>query len=251
MLNRIEHGDVLELRLDHAPANALTPELIGALGQAVRKAPDEGARALVLSGRPGMFSAGLDVPHFLTLDLAGVRQAWKLFFDLMETLVGSTIPVAAALTGHSPAGGCVLALCCDWRVMAAGKYKIGLNEVQVGLRMPQPILAAAKHVLGERQAERMCTTAALVGVDEAHRIGLIDEIVDEESVVEQAVAWANQMLALPPKALAKTRALCRRDFLRTFEAMDEEQLELFMDEWFSDETQGAMQALVDRLKAKG
>jgi len=250
MLKRIEHGDVCELRLDHPPANALTPELIAALGEAARQAPLDGARALVLSGREGMFSAGLDVPHFLTLDLDGVRFAWRRFFDLMETLAGSPIPVVAALTGHSPAGGCVLALCCDWRVMATGKYKIGLNEVQVGLRMPRPILAVARHVLGDRQAERLCTTAALVDVDEAYRIGLVDELAPEAEVVPRALAWAERMTALPPRALAKTRALTRRGLLRTFEKMDEEQLELFMDEWFSEETQGAMQALVERLQKK-
>jgi len=250
MLKIIEHGDVCELRLDHPPANALTPELITALGEAARRAPKEGARALVLSGREGMFSAGLDVPHFLTLDLDGVRNAWRRFFDLMETLAGSPIPVAAALTGHSPAGGCVLALCCDWRVIAAGKYKIGLNEVQVGLRMPRPILAVARHVLGTRQAERLCTTATLVDVDEAYRIGLVDEVVPDSEVIPRAIAWARQMIALPPNALAKTRVLSRRDLMRTFEAMDEEQLELFMDEWFSEETQGAMKALVERLAAK-
>ena len=250
MLNRIEHGSVLELRLDRPPANALTPELIARIGEAVRAAPEEGARALVLSGREGMFSAGLDVPCFLSLDREGVSHAWRELFRTMEALASSPIPVVAALTGHSPAGGCVLAISCDWRILAEGKYKIGLNEVQVGLRVPQPILEAARHVVGRRQAERMVTTAALLNSPEALRIGLVDELCPLEEVVPRSVAWAEHQTSLPPNALRKTRSLSRRDFVASFEEVDEEALALFIDEWFSDETQGAMRALVERLAAK-
>jgi enoyl-CoA hydratase/carnithine racemase len=250
MLTTIEHGPIRELRLDRPPANALSPELLGALRDAVRAAPEEGARALVLSGAEGMFSAGLDVPHFVTLERREVRTAWRTFFDLMEALIAARLPVACALTGHAPAGGCVLALSCHHRVMAAGAFKIGLNEVQVGVRVPLPILAAARHVVGARQAERLCTTAELIEPEEAHRIGLVDELVDVGEVVPRALAWAEAQLALPPETLRRTRALARRELARSFEVMDEEQLELFMDEWFGDECQEALQALVDRLAAR-
>ena len=136
MLQEIRHGEILELRLDRPPANALVPDLIRRLEESVRSASERDARALVLSGREGMFSAGLDVPHFVTLDRPAARQAWRGFFQLMEALVSSPVPTACAIGGHAPAGGCVLALCCEWRVMAEGKFKIGLNEVAVGVRVP-------------------------------------------------------------------------------------------------------------------
>lgn len=243
-------GDILEVRLDRPRANALSPEMLSAISDAVERASSEGARAIVLSGAEGMFSAGLDIPHFVTLDRASVGDAWSTFFGLMRRMVESPIPIAAALTGHAPAGGCVLALCCDWRVMAEGPFKIGLNEVQVGVRMPMPIFAAARHVVGTRQAERMCTTAKLFDADEAARMGLVDELAPAGEVIPRAVAWAEQMIALPTATLRKTRALCRREFVRSFDIVDDEQLELFLDEWFDDECQAAMKSLVVRLEEK-
>ena len=144
----------------------------------------------------------------------------------------------------------MLALCCDQRLLARGKFKIGLNEVEVGVRVPQPIFEAAEHVVGTRQAERMCTSAQLFDGEEALRIGLVDELVEAEEVVPRAVEWAERTLQLPPATLRKTRALCRQRLLLSFEAIDEENLELFLDEWFDDECQGALNALVKRLAAR-
>lgn len=251
MLESIEHpGGIRELRLNRPPVNALTPELIGALDLAVAKAPDEGARGLVLSGREGLFSAGLDLPHFLTLDRAQTGAAWGGFFGLLRTLASSHIPVAAAMTGHAPAGGCVIGLFCEYRVLAEGGSKIGLNEVQVGVRMPRPIHAAAVRVVGARQAERLCTTAELIDDREALRIGLVDELAPVDQVTARAIAWLERLLPLPPDTLRRTRAVCHEDLVKAFANLDEEQLELFLDEWFSGESQAAMRSVVEGLKKK-
>lgn len=250
LVERIEHGPVHELRLQRPPANALNQALVDALLEAVRATPASTAQAIVLSGREGLFSGGLDVPDLLGRSRAEMHALWSTFFDLLEALATSPVPIVAALTGHAPAGGCVLSLYCDHRILAAGKYKIGLNEVQVGLRMPRPILAAARFVVGPRQAARMATTAELFSGDEALRIGLVDELVPLEEVVPTALRRAEHFASLPPKALGKTRDLARADLRAAFHGRDEEQLELFLDEWFGDETQGAMQALVDALAAR-
>ncbi len=250
MLERIEHGPIVELKLARPPVNAIHPQLIAELSRALRLAVEEGARALVLSGREGMFSAGLDLPLFLQLDREAVMAAWRDFFELLRELASSPIPIVAALTGHCPAGGCVLGLYADYRILAEGSYKIGLNEVAVGVRMPRPIHTAAVHVVGRRQAERMCTTAALLGTDEALRIGLVDEVLPGDRVLPRAKEWLEQLLQLPPETLKRTRAIARRDLVAPFRRLDEEQLELFMDEWFSEETQNAMRAAVERLKKK-
>jgi enoyl-CoA hydratase/carnithine racemase len=118
------------------------------LRRAIVQAPEDGAAALVLSGSPGLFSAGLDIPVLLQLDRDAMRTFWHGFFGLCAALARSPIPVAAAVTGHSPAGGAVLALFCDYRVMARGEYRIGLNEVQVGLTVPDCIQAALRRLVG-------------------------------------------------------------------------------------------------------
>jgi len=250
MIERIPHGPVLELRLARPPANALSPELLRALGEAVRGAPREGARALVLSGRAGLFSAGLDVPLFVGLERARVRDAWRDFFALLRALSGAPVPVAAALTGHAPAGGCVLALACHWRVLAQGAFKIGLNEVAVGVRVPGPIAALARHAVGARAAERLCTSAELIEAEAALRLGLVDELVPPDEVVARAVGWCEGQLLLPPTTLANTRALLRAELETAFARLDEAELERFLDEWFGAEAQAALAAVVAKLAAK-
>src|SRR5687767_8146601 len=120
MFETINHGTIRELKLARPPVNALSPDLVKALRTAIQDAPGTGARALVLSGQPGMFSAGLDVPALLALDRAGITAFWDDFFGLIATIGRSPIPIVAAITGHSPAGGAVLSIFCDYRVMARG-----------------------------------------------------------------------------------------------------------------------------------
>ena len=262
MIEIVEHGAVRELRLARPPANALSPDLIAAISAALADAAvaagGAGAPArqgaerlagLVLSGAPGMFSAGLDVPHLLTLDRDGIRALWSGFYALLRGIAASPLPVVAAITGHSPAGGAVLALYCDLRVMAEGDFRIGLNEVRVGLPMPPVILAAMRRLVGPRLAERMCVSGALVSPAEAARVGLVDEVVPSERVVERAVAMAAELAALPGAAMAATRRLARADLVAMFDAAGAE-MESVLDSWFSAEAQATMRALVERLARK-
>src|SRR5690606_16693303 len=148
------HGAIVELRLARPPVNALDPALCAALTAAVGAAVEGGAHGIVLSGGEKVFSAGLDVPYLLGLETRdGVGAAWTCFLDAARALAASPVPVAAAITGHSPAGGCVLALCCDYRVMADGPFRIGLNETQVGLVAPDGIQHLMRRVVGTHRAE--------------------------------------------------------------------------------------------------
>ncbi len=250
MLRSIDHGPVRELRLDRPPANALAPELVTALARAVRVAPGDGAEALVLSGAPGMFSAGLDVPYLLTLDRAGIADAWAGFYDLLRSLAEAPVPVAAAITGHSPAGGAVLAIYCDRRVMAEGRFAIGLNEVQVGIPLPPALFAALTRVVGQRNAERLAVAGEMVSPEEALRVGLVDELTPPEQVVERALDWCRSLLALPRGPMLTTRARARQDLRAAIRRGDEGEIDSLVDDWFGDETQAALGALVARLKAK-
>jgi len=253
MLVTLEHGAVRELRLDRPPANALSPELIAALTQAIVAAPQKGARALVVSGAPGMFTAGLDVPLLLTLDRPAIAAAWRDLYALMRALACSPIPIAAAITGHAPAGGTVIALFCDWRVMADGDWKIGLNEVQVGLPLPPVILAALRRQIGPRQAERLAVGGLLRSPAQAASIGLVDELVSGERVVERAVEWCQNLLVLPQAAMQATRREARADLVALFDQDFERELNQMLANWWSPEAQTVLRAMVERLgkKVKG
>ncbi|HKV96674.1 MAG TPA: enoyl-CoA hydratase/isomerase family protein [Gammaproteobacteria bacterium] len=251
MLTKIEHGNgITELQLAHPPANALNPALVQALRQAITSAARGGTRALILSGAEGMFSAGLDVPELLKLDAAAMSAFWREFIGLLRTIALSPVPIAAALTGHSPAGGAVLAIFCDTRIAAQGEFKIGLNEVQVGLPVPAVIYAAMQRLIGARQAERLCLHGLLITPDEALRIGLVDQVLPMERVIAAALEWCRSLLALPPQAVAATRQLARADLVESCTKLGERSHEDLMNVWFSAETQAAMRAMVARLAAR-
>lgn len=249
MLTPTTHDDILELRLDRPPANALDPALVAALIEGVTGAPATGARALVLSGTPGMFSAGLDVPTLLTLDRDAMRDFWRDFFGLLGHLARSPIPIAAAITGHCPAGGAVLSLFCDTRIMARGDFRIGLNEVQVGLPVPGPIVYAFVRLLGPRVAEPLLISGALLSPDQALVAGLVDVVTEPDQVVDEALDWCRRLLALPATAMSRTRQLARAD-LAVQLGPDAVPVDELTDAWFTDETQTTMRALVERLKKK-
>src|SRR6516225_4174788 len=200
MLSTLEHGSIQEWRLNRPPANALSCEMIIALRQAIEGAAATGKRALVLSGAPGRFSGGLDVPLLLGYDRVRIATLWREFYGLLQALAISPIPIAAAITGHAPAGGTVLALFCDYRFMAQGDFKMGLNEVQVGIPLPPVILAGLRRQVGPRLAEQLAVSGALISPQEARALGMVDELAPPGQVVERALAWCQRLLAVPGDA---------------------------------------------------
>jgi len=250
MLEIHDHDAVRELRLARPPANALDPELVSALAAAVAEAPAAGARALVLSAAGTIYSGGLDVPALLQLDREEIEGFLDEFLEMLRAIALSEIPVVAAITGHAPAGGAVLAIHCDHRVMASGPYKIGLNEVRVGLPLPQSLHSVLARVVGRRQAERLAVRGLLVAADEALAIGLVDELAPSDEVVARALDVARDYLAVPPHAMHRTRELARRDLAAIFDAEQRDTWQRFVDDWFATETQVVLRALVERLAKK-
>lgn len=247
MITVIEHGPVRELRIERPPVNALNPTLLTALRAALARAVAEGRGGVVLSGVPGYFSAGLDVPELLQLSRPGMREAWEVLFGLLKDLACCEIPTAAALTGHSPAGGTVLALFTDYRVQADGAYRLGLNEVQVGLPLPAVIYRGLCQVVGGRQAERLAVGGWLISPGEALRSGLVDEVVPLDDVIPKTVAWMGEILARPPGAMLATRRLARTAVRAAFDEHGPGSVDALVDQWFSPETQGVMRALAAKL----
>ncbi len=250
MLLTFERGPVRELRLNRPPANALSSELIVALRESVEAASQSGIRALILSGSPGRFSGGLDVPLLLTYDRAAIDTLWREFYALLKALACSPIPIVAAITGHAPAGGTVIPLFCDWRVMAEGDFKIGLNEVQVGLPLPPVILAALRRLVGPRQAERLAISGPLISPQEAVAVGLIDALAPPDQVVNRALSWCRSLLALPADAMLVTRGQARADLTAYFERSVDAELQTVAGWWWAPETQAALRALTARLGKK-
>jgi enoyl-CoA hydratase/carnithine racemase len=247
MIEVIEHGPVRELKLSRPPANALSPDLLAEIGAQIEKAPREGAQALVLSGSEGLFTGGLDVPLLLGLDRDAMVATLELFFNAMKALAHSELPVAAAITGHSPAGGAVLSLFCDWRVMAEGPFLIGLNEVRVGIPMPLLVADTLARVVGPRRAEELCQTGRMLAPEEALSVGLVDRVVPVPEVVPSAVGWCRELTELPDHALRLTRETVRRDLIDIVDRSRDHDVAQLTREWFRPEVQEPLKRLVAQL----
>jgi len=250
MLETIWHGTICELKLARPPANALNPALIEALTEALTSSA-EAADAIVISGLPGMFSAGLDIPELIDFDRDQLSRFWQSFLKLLRTIAESPVLTAFALTGHAPAGGIVLALFGDYRIMPRGNYKTGLNEVQVGLVVPAVVHAALLRCTSAHSAERLLVAGEMINSEQALALGLVDELVDEpDDTITRAVEWCQQRLALPRRAMLTTRALTRADLHHLFHDGSELGVEKFVDVWFSEYSRKTLRSLVERLKNK-
>lgn len=250
MLKIINHGSVREIRLARPPVNAINLKFAKLLTQSLRDAAAE-CGAVVISGQEGLFSAGLDVVELIQLDRDGMHEFWSAFIELLETIACSPIPVAAAITGHSPAGGAVICLVCDYRVMSRGDYRIGLNETRVGLIIPPVLQNAMARLVGPRIAEQMLVAGSLVDSQEAFKISFVDALeTDHDTTIAHAVQWCENLLSLPQHSMLGNRSVARAHFKQEFAAHTGDSIASFVDTWFSDETQAVMQALIAQLKAK-
>lgn len=245
----IDHGDrIREIRLARPPVNALDPELLGALHAALVESHRNPVEALILSGAPRVFSAGLDLPALLQLPPAALTDFWKLLIETLQTIAQSPIPILAAITGHSPAGGTVLTLFADYRIQARGDFRIGLNEVQVGLPVPACIYRGLVRLIGIHPAERLATQGLLISPDQALQLGLIDELADPEAVGSRALELARTWVCLPTLAFRETRRIARQDLATVFGDQDEPAQ--LTELWFRPETQEALKASVRALKER-
>ena len=223
MLEEIDHplapdasldgGRIRELKLSRPPVNALSLELLRKIVEGVQGAAP--ASALVITGQPGVFSAGLDVRGMLELDRDGVAATFIELWRAGRAIASSPIPVVFGLTGHSPAGGTVLAIYGDYRILASGEFRMGLNEVQVGL-FPGPVIHGAFRRLVGGHAAQLLTRGALIDPATALRVGLVDELCEPAHVAARALEMARELCALPREAMSKTREMVRRELVELF-----------------------------------
>lgn len=247
MLEEFQHGEVREIRFTRPPANALNQPFVVQLAARLRAAALEGARAVVLSGTPGMFSGGLDVPLLITLDWNELQRFMRSQLALQHQLAVQPIPVVAAITGHCAASAMIIAAFCDYRVMTDGPYKIGLNEVAIGLCPGRIAYQSVRRLIGARQADQIVVRGEFISPQEALRIGLIDRLTTPERVIPEAIDYAQSFVKLPQHALYETRRIARTDLVQLCDEAQRDDSEELHKRWFSAETQQGLRILAGRL----
>lgn len=171
-------------RLSNGKGNAINQKMIEELNQYISQFGKNGEQACILTGSGNIFSVGLDIKELISLTDEQIQVFFDSFFDLVIKLVKFPFPLISAINGHSPAGGCVLALCSDYRVMAEDeKFKIGLNELPVGVMATPAIFHLYSFWIGNKNAYHRMLTGALLNPRAAKNSDLIDEIVPQEDVL--------------------------------------------------------------------
>lgn len=233
---------VAVVKLSRGVTNALNLDLVNQLAEALRQTEqDLDIRGIVLSSsNDKFFIIGFDIPELLKLDREGMREFYQAFNQLSLQLYAFPKPTVAAITGHATAGGCILALCCDYRFIAEGRKLMGLNEVRLGVTVPYPADRIVRSLVEPRYARVIMEEGAFHSPEQSLRMGLVDDIVPLDEVRTAAVEKASLLGALPHEAWARIK----RNRIENVEAQIRGRLEeteqSFLDCWFSDEAQGQL-----------
>ena len=225
-------GDVAILNMNDGKVNALNPTMLGAIDAALAEAADAGA--LVLCGRPGTFSGGLDLKYLPAVGPAEREAALDQFTAVMMRVFRFPRPVLAAVSGHALGGGAILALAAELRYFAAGSSRFSLVEVPLGVPLPGFAMEFARMAVSGHALTELCLHGRVYLPDDALKAGLAAAVVPPEQLLAVTVARAAELAKLPRNAFSSTKARLREmavtrgeaaiaregmDFLAAFEAL--------------------------------
>ena len=215
MIVLTHRGHVALLQMAHGKANALDLEFCEALTPQLDECQrSSSTRALVLTGTGRMFSAGVDLPRVVDGGASYVRVLLPSVNRMFQTLFTFSKPVVAAVNGHAIAGGCVMVCAADTRLMAREPGRIGIPELLVGVPFPVVPLEIVRFAAPSQYIQLLAYRGLTLTADEALRHGLVDSVIEPELLIDEAVAVAESLAALPPTAFALTKAQLREPFLQ-------------------------------------
>lgn len=239
------------ITLDRDKSNALNREMITELNDMLKHiAADKNIAGVIITGKDHFFSAGLDLIELYNYTEDQATAFWNLFLDFNATITSFPKPLVAAINGHSPAGGCVIALACDYRIMAEGQYIIGLNEVPVGIIVPNSIFKLYSFWIGEAHATRSLLEGKLFTPDEAIQIGLVDELVNPASILTAAERKVRKYMAMESNTWGQSKVNIRRELIAATTADQSKDLEIMLKQWWAPSTRNILKTIIDNLQKK-
>lgn len=255
-----EERKVATLTLNRPPVNSLSLEMCKAISSALKAVEREHphVHGLVLaSSNPSILSAGLDLMELQNPDPGRLPDFWGSFQQVFLDLYGSRLACVAAIEGHAPAAGCMLALCCDYRIMSEseggdgkGGSTIGLSETKLGIAAPYWLGELMAATIGIREAEKALGLGLLYSPEQALKIGLVDEVVPKANVLEKAHAEAAKWASIPPQARVASKLITRQKYLDHLKAHRKEDMDNFCAFVQSDAVQTYLTGYLEKLKKK-
>ncbi|KAM7346131.1 enoyl-CoA delta isomerase 1, mitochondrial-like [Cochliomyia hominivorax] len=242
---------IATLSLNRPPVNALNFELLEAFKEAIKSIENNKYKGLILTSTNNrVFCSGLDIKELYEPDPERFKQFYAALKDSWLALYSCRLPTAAVINGHSPAGGCVLATCCDFRVMMP-KLTIGLNETHLGLVVPKYIVDSFCNAVARRPAELALTQGKMFTTEEAFEVGLIDEIVEcKEEGLQKCEEFLKRFKSVNPVAMGLTKLQFRKNDIKEFEAERQNELNSFVQRVLTPEFQEQLVTYIENLKKR-
>src|SRR5262245_650321 len=236
MIEWEERGVVTILRLARGKGNALNLELAAALVDALDRLEASAARAGILTGQGNVFGAGVDLVALVEGGPEYVRRFLPLLSRGFERLATFPRPLVAAVNGHAIAGGAILMLACDQRLLARGTARVGLTEVLVGVLFPAWALEVARFATPPQHFPTLIGTGRTWPPEQALARGLVDELVEPERLLDRADAVAAELAAIPPATFTTTKWAVRRPMIEAARRETARTDLAVLDHWCSPET---------------
>jgi enoyl-CoA hydratase len=249
MIERSQHEGILTLRLAHGKASALDVELLDGLLRELDGAAED-VRAVILTGTGSIFSAGVDLFRVTQGGADYVRHFLPLLSRCLRTLFALPRPVIAAANGHAIAGGCVMVLAADARLMAEGPGRIGLPELLVGVPFPAAALEVVRFAVPRDKVQSLLYTGRTLSPREALAAGLVDEVVAPEDLLPRAREIAQQLALIPPPVYRLTKESLRAEALGRIERAGGPQDEAALAVWSATETHAHVREYLRRTLRK-
>jgi enoyl-CoA hydratase len=234
-------GEVALVRIDRPPANALDLEVLEEGHRVLEELRAADPGAVVIVGRDGFFSAGVDLKLAPQLDPDGQRAMVTGINRVFAGWYGFPRPVVCAVNGHAIAGGLILALCGDYRV-GATEGRLGLTELRAGIPYPAAAMAVVRAELAPAVARALVLRANLVGPREALELGLVDELAEPGAVLDRALAVAQELAALPHDAYPLVKRQLRGDAVAAIERAARD--DPLLGGWLGGETASAAEGVL-------
>jgi len=244
-------GSIGVVRLERAHGNAINDALVEGLVGALAEAEADPAIAGVLLTAGGkIFCPGLDLQELFPLDREAMERFMLRFSAAVLTLYTFPKPVVAVLHGHALAGGCVLALCADWKVLRRGAVT-GLNEVKVGVPLPFGVALIVRDAVPGNKLTEVAILGRNASDEDAVAAGLADELADADGVEAAGRARLEEFCAKETFAFAVTKRYLRSPVVERIRANNRLLLPEWLDGWFSEGTRARIAAIVSELTEKG
>jgi len=246
-----KEGPIGVVRLERAHGNAIDDALVENLVAVLAEAESDPAVGGVLLTAGGkIFCPGLDLQELLALDREAMERFMRRFSAAVLTLYAFPKPVVASLHGHALAGGCVFALCADWRVLRRGAV-IGLNEVKVGVPLPFGVALLVREAVPKNKLTGVALLGRNYTDDDAVAAGLADELADPGAVETVARERLDEFLSKDAFAFAVTKRYLRSPVVERIRANNRLLLPEWLDGWFSAGTRQRIGGFLAELKDKG